>query len=171
MYRLGDERAAIREIQEYLHFISDRVTDEIPRIAIDGIFGDETKEAVKAFQRYKGIDESGIVDFLTFTLIYEEFKLAEDLYNAESYIIDEKLFPLKLGDSGNEALYINLLLDELADVYSSIERVDVKPYFSLATEKAVKALREIFLLESTPVVDLLLYERMKYELLLRNKER
>jgi peptidoglycan hydrolase-like protein with peptidoglycan-binding domain len=171
MYKLGDERAAIREIQKYLHFVSDRVTDEVPRIAIDGFFGEETKDAVRAFQKYKGIDESGTVDFLTFTLLYEEYKLAEFLQEAEGFIIGKELFPLKFGDSGNSILLINIMLNELGKIYRSIGRVDVKPYFSHSTEEAVKNIRAIYMLESIPIVDLLLFDKMQYELLVRAKEK
>ncbi len=167
MYRLGDEEAAIREIQKYLHFISDRVTSEVPRVSIDGIFGDETKTAVKAFQKYRGLNESGEVGYETFTFLYEDFLKARFLYNTESYVLDEELFPFKLGDSGNEVLYLNLMLDELGKIYTDIGRVDLNSYFSSATEKAVKDTRAIFLMEDLPTIDLLLYDRMRYELLVR----
>ncbi len=170
MYRLGDERAAIREIQKYLHFISDRTRREIPRVAIDGFYGEETKNAVKAFQNEMGVSDSGAVDYETFTLLYEEFLKAKLLYDAEKYFIDEKLFPFKSGDMGREMLYINLMLDELRSVFQGIGRVDIRPYFSLSTENAVREIRSIFMLEAVPIVDLSLFERMRYELKVRGGE-
>ncbi len=169
MYRLGDERAAIREIQKYLHFISDRTVPEVPRVAIDGFYGDETKEAIRAFQIYAGLSESGEVDYETFTRLFEEFSRARFLYNAEKYFIDDKLFPFQSGDKGQEVLYINLMLDELLLIYKEIGRVDIKPYFSLSTENAVKNLRSIFMMEALPIVDLMLFDRMRYELMIRGK--
>lgn len=171
MYRLGDKCAAIREIQKYLHFISDRITNEVPRIAIDGIYGNESKEAVTAFQEYKGIAKTGEVDYETFNLLYSEYLKAKFLHESENYFIDEKHFPLKLGDKGNEALLINLMLDELGKVFVSLGRVELKPYFSFQTEEAVKAVREIFMLDDSPLVDILLYDRMRYELLIRSREK
>lgn len=170
MYRLGDERAAIREIQKYLHFISDRVTSDVPRIAIDGIYGDETKEAVMQFQRYAGIKESGAVDFETFNLLFKEYSNAKLLYGGEEYYINEKLFPFKKGDMGREILYINLMLDELGKLFTEIPRVDLKPYFSLSTENAVKEMRNVFMLGNEPIVDFFLFDRMRYELKLRGEE-
>ena len=169
MYSLGDERAAIREIQKYLLFISDRVTDSVPRVSIDGIYGEETREAVIAFQKYKGVEESGVVDYLTFTLLSEEFKLAKFLYQADNFIIEASHFPIKLGDFGNEALLINLMLDELSEFYD-LGRVDVKPYFNSATEDAILNLRRIYMLDGEAVVDALLFDKMRYELLVRAKE-
>ena len=170
MYRLGDERAAIREIQKYLHFVSDRIAPEIPRVAIDGFYGEETKEAVKAFQKYSGLQESGKVDYETFTSIFEEYTKAKLLYEAEEYFIDEKLFPFKRGDTGREVLYINLMLDELGKIFQVVGHVDLKPYFSLSSEDAVMKIKSIFMLEETPVVDILLFNKMRYELNVRGKE-
>jgi len=170
MYHITDKRAAIREIQKYLHFISDRVTNEVPRIAIDGIFGEETKEAVKAFQKYKGIEESGTVGYETFLLLHEDFLRAEFLYNTESYVIEKELFPFEFGDSGNEVLFLNIMLSELQDVYTNIYTVELVPYYTHSTEKAVKDLRRIFKLEESVLVDFELYDRMKYELLIRAAE-
>ena len=40
----------VRALQEYLDYISDRYT-EIPKIAIDGIYGPDTARAVSEFKR------------------------------------------------------------------------------------------------------------------------
>ena len=170
MYRLGDDRAAVREIQRYLHFISDRRYAEIPRVAIDGYYGEETKIAVKEFQKLMGIIESGTVDYQTFTKLYDEYLKAKLLSKAEESFIDEKRFPFALGDKGREVLYINLMLDELSKYFCELGRVDIKPYFSLSTENAIKEIRSIFMLNPIPNVDFNLFERMKYELKLRGGE-
>ena len=170
MYRLGDERAAIREIQKYLHFISDRTITEIPRVAIDGVFGEETKDAVRVFQKCKNLSQSGAVDYETFTALFKEFSEARLLFEAEEYFIDEGLFPFKRGDTGREVLYLNLMLDELKSIFRDIERIDLKPYFSLSTENAVREVRKIFMLEDSAIIDLALFRRMRYELKLRGRE-
>ena len=170
MYRLEDERAAIREIQKYLYFISDSIYPEIPRVAIDGIYGEETREAVRVFQRIVGLDENGNVDYETFTMLYAEYLNAQLLIESEKFFIDTKIFPVKEGDMGREILYINLMLDELGKIYSEMGRVDIKPYFTQSSENAVKELRKIFMLESSPVIDLLLFNKMRHELKVRGGE-
>ena len=50
MYELSDERAAITEVQKFLHVISDDTNGKIPRVAIDGIYGAESRDAVRIFQ-------------------------------------------------------------------------------------------------------------------------
>ena len=57
---LGDRGENVRIIQEYFNRIA--VNDpNIPTIAVDGIFGEETKAAVTAFQRQLGIEETGAI--------------------------------------------------------------------------------------------------------------
>ena len=51
MYPLSDKVSAIREVQKFLHLISDKKGSTIPRVSIDGIYGEETRGAVSEFQR------------------------------------------------------------------------------------------------------------------------
>lgn len=57
--QIGDNNATVREIQISL-------VDKKHEIAIDGIFKEETKQAVMAFQKKKKLPETGIVDIDTF---------------------------------------------------------------------------------------------------------
>ena len=70
MYFLSDSPAAIREVQKFLYVISYRVNSDVPRVAIDGIYGPETEAAVIAFQEIYGHSASGSVDRETFDSLY-----------------------------------------------------------------------------------------------------
>lgn len=54
----------VRMIQEQLNSVSDVYT-LIPKLEVDGIYGENTKEAVRTFQEVFGLPQSGIVDFKT----------------------------------------------------------------------------------------------------------
>lgn len=54
----------VRQIQSQLNTIAD-VYSAIPHIAVDGIYGDNTTNAVRAFQRIFGLPATGVVDFAT----------------------------------------------------------------------------------------------------------
>ena len=54
----------VRTIQEQLNAISNNFP-AIPKIRVDGDFGEETRNAVMAFQRIFNMPQSGIVDFST----------------------------------------------------------------------------------------------------------
>ncbi|MEM6800914.1 MAG: peptidoglycan-binding domain-containing protein [Bacteroidota bacterium] len=57
--KIGDKNAAVRAIQESLY-------KKGHKIRIDGIFRQETRDAVLAFQNKKKLPETGIVDLETF---------------------------------------------------------------------------------------------------------
>jgi hypothetical protein len=69
----------IRAMQEYLRFISQRIT-EIQSVIPDNIYGEETKKSVLSFQKYFSLNETGIIDFQTWEMIvfvYQQLKRAE----------------------------------------------------------------------------------------------
>lgn len=57
---LGSRGEAVRTLQLYLSTIADTYT-EIPKIAVDGIYGPATRDAVYTFQRVFGLPIDGIV--------------------------------------------------------------------------------------------------------------
>ena len=171
MYHITDKQAAIREVQKYLHFASDRGVISAERVAIDGIYGDETRNAVASFQAEKDLKETGVVDYKTFVLLYEAYLSAQSIYYAEDYFISTALFPFKFGDTGHEVLLLNLMLEELRRHYTEVSEVALKPYYSHATENAVNDIRKIYGLESSQMIDLELYEKMRYELFIRGAEK
>ena len=59
---IGSRGDKVRQLQEELDIIAE-VYSSIPRIAADGIFGNNTKAAVLAFQKIFGLPQTGSVDF------------------------------------------------------------------------------------------------------------
>ena len=68
---IGSSGESVRQIQEQLNVISD-VYSAIPEIdLVDGIYGEETKDTVRAFQSIFGLPQTGIVDYRTWYKIQE----------------------------------------------------------------------------------------------------
>ena len=61
---IGSQGNAVRTIQEQLNSISNRYT-AINKLAVDGVYGENTAEAVREFQNIFNMPQSGIVDFPT----------------------------------------------------------------------------------------------------------
>ena len=61
---IGASGQKVAQIQEQLDTIA-QVYTAIPRLNADGIYGEVTREAVKAFQKIFDLPQSGIVDFAT----------------------------------------------------------------------------------------------------------
>ena len=164
MYELSDERAAITEVQKFLHVISDDTNGKIPRVAIDGIYGAETRDAVRIFQLEYNLNSTGEVDKETFDLLYALYIASIEEREFSDYIITDEGFPLKVGMQNNDVLLLHLLIEELSKTYSDIDPVKKTTYFSESTENAVKNLQRIFRTTENGEVDFLLYQRITYEL-------
>lgn len=61
---IGASGQKVAQMQEQLDTIA-QVYTEIPRLNADGIYGEVTREAVKAFQKIFDLPQTGIVDFAT----------------------------------------------------------------------------------------------------------
>ncbi len=68
--RIGSSGAAVRKIQEQLNAIADSYP-LIPKLAVDGIFGERTQNAVRVFQGVFGLTPDGIVGSRTWYKIQE----------------------------------------------------------------------------------------------------
>lgn len=61
---IGSTGSKVRQIQQQLDRIAE-VYSNIPRIDADGIFGEKTKAAVRAFQKTFDLPQTGVIDFAT----------------------------------------------------------------------------------------------------------
>jgi len=165
MYELLDKAAAIREIQKFLFVISDTINSDVPRVAIDGIYGEETRNAVLIFQNLYDLDGDGTVDRITFDKMYILYRDAIDENLSRDYIITDGGFPISVGTQNNDVLYIHLLLNELKKRYRDIESVDTKnTFFSENSKNAVMDLEKIFRIKSKGEVDSPFLLRMEKEI-------
>ena len=69
---IGASGDKVRQIQEQINAISNAYP-LIPKIAVDGIYGEGTQNAVRVFQDVFGLPETGIVDYRTWYKIQEIF--------------------------------------------------------------------------------------------------
>jgi len=67
---IGSRGESVSQMQDQLNVIA-AVYSIIPRIAVDGVFGQQTAEAVRAFQGVFSLPATGIVDFTTWYKISE----------------------------------------------------------------------------------------------------
>ena len=74
---MGDRGIKVEHLQYMLSVLSAYIP-EIPPIAIDGIFGPATRNAVVSAQRRFGLPQTGVVDFDTWDEIYDQFSGIEN---------------------------------------------------------------------------------------------
>jgi peptidoglycan hydrolase-like protein with peptidoglycan-binding domain len=70
--RLGSEGQDVFDLQGYINVLA-TVYDRIPEIAVDGIFGPQTRDAVYALQDLFDLTVDGSVDSLTWAKIADEY--------------------------------------------------------------------------------------------------
>ncbi len=82
----GDTGDKIRHLQYMLSILSEFIS-QIPPLQIDGIYGQETTNAVLAAQRFFGLPQTGQVDDRTWDEIYDQFSGIENtsLRNRETF--------------------------------------------------------------------------------------
>lgn len=68
----GDRGVKVEHLQYMLSVLAAYIP-EIPSIAIDGVFGNATRNAVIAAQRRFGLPQTGIVNYQTWDEIYDQF--------------------------------------------------------------------------------------------------
>lgn len=150
----GDTGSNVRMLQFYLDFIS-TFNDFIPKVTIDGIFGQNTENAVRAYQQAYGLPITGTVNQATWDSMYELY--FSILSTLPSDYLGQSIVPypgvvLYRGSSGENVSTIQTYLSRIADVYNEIPKVTVTGYFGDETEAAVLAYQNLFGLDPRGVV-------------------
>ncbi len=96
--QLGSTGPKVRHTQYMLAVLSEYIP-QIPSVAVDGIFGTETRDAVLAAQKYFGLPQTGIVNAATWEEIYDQFSGIENIS-----LRSEEVFPAGAVASGNQRL-------------------------------------------------------------------
>ena len=68
-----NQKQAITNLQRYLRRLSYEYLST-PRVPIDGIFGESTKNALSEFQRENGLDVTGVADKRTWDSLFSEYQ-------------------------------------------------------------------------------------------------
>ena len=139
----------------------------IPKIyPTDGIFGPETENAVRTFQRTFQLTEDGIVGNGTWyrvNAIFNAVKRLNDLAS-EGLRIEEitSEFPqtLRTGDSGNSVRVLQYYLAYVAQFIDTVPTVAIDGSFGPSTEAAVRAFQRTYGLTEDGVVGELTWDAL-----------
>ncbi len=152
MYDISEKREAIRELQGLLLELS--YTD--PRllgVAVDGDYSNRTAEAVLTFQHHYGIDESGVVDLVTWEAISERALRAKRRRLANAGLALPSGLPLAIGSVGHPVLVLQSALGELGNIYTELPRIAATGSYRDGTAYAVSLLQRKYGLSETGVTD------------------
>ena len=146
--RIGDAGNDVQLKQIQLNRIS-RNYPAIPKIyPVDGVFGQETADAVRAFQRIFKLTEDGIVGNATWnkiTMIYNGVKRLSELDSegiALSDLPQRFSRALSTGDTGDEVRIIRYYLAVVGEFIENVPVITVGADFDEATRDAVIAFQK-----------------------------
>ena len=123
---------------------------------IDGVFGTETENAVKAVQRQYGLPEDGVVGELTWKVIYDQYL---GIIRSLPYTVSLNTpiaypgYSLSEGSTGDYVLLLQEYMNILSDIYPEIAPLPVTGVFATLTRNNVLAFQRLEGLEQTGVVD------------------
>ena len=156
--RLGEAGNEVRYKQVQLNRIS-RNYPAIPKInPVDGIFGQETEAAVKAFQRIFNLTPDGIIGPATWYRIVYLFNSVKRLSELDSEGIAaediSKEFPgaLSIGDEGENVRNLQYFLAVVGEFYQTVPQIEITGIYDQPTEEAVLAFQRIYGLQEDGIV-------------------
>ena len=164
--RLGDAGNDVNLKQVQLNRIS-RNYPSIPKIyPVDGVFGQETDDAVREFQRLFDLTVDGIIGKATwyrFGYLYTAVKRLAEL-DSEGIALEEipQQYPrlLQEGDTGDEVRVIQYYLAVIGDFYNTVPPISVTGTFDQATREAVVAFQNTYGLTPDGIVGRLTWNDM-----------
>ena len=144
----ADQTLYIRELQSFLRYIA-RHFPSIPLLNVDGVYGTRTKAAVAAFQERFGLPITEIVDDITWTTIFSEYRRLKQLYPT----VAPPTLPLQIGDRNAEVAQLNQWLYTLSSVYDNIPTVKSEGFYDSQTEAAVTETQRLLLLPANGITN------------------
>lgn len=148
-YSFRDEKANIYELQSFLRYIAEH-TSGMPTVIPDGIYGPETRAAVKAFQSKAGLPQTGEADLATWTEIVDTYDSLKRQHILPRWISGYPLeIPhLKEGDDFEEIYLLQIMLRRIAKIFKNISMPDLTGVYDVKTSKAVEDFSRLYGKES-----------------------
>lgn len=140
MFSYGQKREHIKELQRFLHEIS-YYNPRIPRINPDGIYGQETSDAVKIFQREYGLTATGNADSDTWKKLaevnsfYYPAIIRPDVFGNDTVIIP--------GSAGPAVYFIQVMLNTIGNGYKNMPVIELTGIYDAPTERSVNMYKRV----------------------------
>ena len=145
---------AVANLQRYLRrlVVFDEYKD-INLVPIDGIFEEQTREALKEYQRTRGLPITGKAEKLTWDTLFAEYVADMRKNNRRAF---PDIFPAspenyqtEFGEESAFIKFLQFILDELRISYDSLPPFEQSGIFDMDTSLAVKEFQRISLLPMT----------------------
>ncbi len=144
-------RGSLVSLAQYLLDVAADTYDGLYPVAIDGVYGPNTYNAVYYFQQQRGIRADGVIGSITWNELYKTF------YSALNAItpVGSTAYPgtaLRVGSTGSSVSLIQRYLNYISSFFEGIDQVTIDGIFGNATRAAVVAFQRTFGLAADGVV-------------------
>lgn len=146
------DSTVISEIQHYLRTLS--FTD--PRlfpVVVDGVFSNQTTNAVNAFQQTRGLPVTGTVDPQTWDVLYAEYLSQRPRGTVPLLVFFDPAHLLRPNEENETVAILQLVLRTLSFAYDNLPVVEVTGVYDAATENAVRTFQSLHALEPSGIVN------------------
>ena len=163
--RQGSRGDQVRYLQYYLNFIN-LMNNSNNQIAVDGIFGNATKNAVINFQKRYGLDPDGIVGRNTKNKLLDVYgnilnNLPEEYRPYRNFYYPGYI--LLTGSKGDPVKQLQMFLNTVAQNTGAFSKISVDGVFGQKTENAVAAYQRYKGLNPTGIVDPSTWENLRQD--------
>ncbi len=160
-YTTWQRREHTRELQEYLRIMALR-DDHHRELGVDGIFGPETEEAVRDFQRMSGLPVTGKVDHTTWERLVTDYKDMLTLLTEAEAI---RPFPapqhvIRRGDTGTIVYVLQAMINDITELIEELKTLAVTGVYDEDTAQLVTQLQHISGYPETGEVDRLFWDHL-----------
>lgn len=148
---IGDSGDGVLSVQYYLSYIA-LFVPTVMATAVDGSFGQSTKDSVISFQKTYSLEETGVVDRLTWDKIENVYL---SFVNNSNFTYERgRLYPfpgriLREGVEGNDVRILQEYLNYISNFYPDIPKVNVDGVFGSQTGNQVAEFKKIFNIPGT----------------------
>ena len=152
---LGDSGNAVANVQYYITYLS-QFYETIPPIAIDGVYGQSTADAVRSVQKTFGLPIDGVLGAQTWDAIYRAYRGIVDTIPpelAEGKAIPFGGIPLRIGSDSESVRLLQEYLNLIAESYPEIPPINPTGYFGPRTQESVIAFQRAFGLTPSGIVN------------------
>ncbi len=139
----GDTGTRVEVVQYYLSVIS-YFDPSLPQVYITGTYDANTENAVRIFQQQNGLTADGIVGRQTWNVLTNVYERTVNSLPPEYLDRADEIYPgrfLSRGQSGDEVLRLQRLINRAAQSYQYIPTVAEDGDFGTATENAVRQIQ------------------------------
>lgn len=145
-FQIGTQGQNVRILQYYLAVIGAYYA-AIQPVEVTGYFGAQTEISVKSLQQVFGLPQTGVVNDVTWRVIYDAYDGIVDSIPLDTAVNDVVLYPGVVLREGTTSEYVRLLqtyLSYIHETYPEISAVNSTGYFGPMTKASVMQFQKLF---------------------------